>query len=88
MDVGLTRGLVPTIVIEQVVPRQELVLMHMMYPKADWTKPFLPELISERAVHYWRGRLVTVPFMHDPEPLLTRQIRPNGSASLTNVTGK
>ena len=42
-----TRGLVPTIVTEQVVLRQELVLVNTVYLKADWLEPFLPELTND-----------------------------------------
>ena len=38
-----TRGLVPTIVTEQVVQNQELFLVNTVYLKADWVEPFLSE---------------------------------------------
>ena len=47
-----TRGLVPTIVTEQTVQSQKLVLVNTVYLKADWAEPFLPELTERRPVHH------------------------------------
>ena len=49
-----TRGLIPTIVTERVVLRQELVLVNTVYLKADWIEPFPPRVDQERPVHHQR----------------------------------
>jgi len=64
-----TRGLVPTIVTERVVQSQELVLVNTVYLKADWAEPFLPELTSDGPFTTEDGRVVTLPFMRDREPV-------------------
>lgn len=56
-----TRGLIPTIVTEQVVLGQELVLVNTLYLKADWIEPFLPELTSDGRVADPPGRRPFVP---------------------------
>ena len=74
-----TRGLVPTIVTEQVVQSQELVLVNTVYLKADWAEPFLPELTSDGPFTTGDGRVVTVPFMRDREPVPRRFVRLDGA---------
>ncbi|MCQ3804425.1 MAG: hypothetical protein OXC98_06170 [bacterium] len=76
-----TRGLIPTIVTEQAVRRQELVLANTVYLKADWIEPFLPGLTTDGPFTadgpFTTGdrRVVTVPFMHDPKPVDRRFVR-------------
>ena len=74
-----TRGLVPTIVTEQAVQSQELVLVNTVYLKADWLEPFLPELTSDGPFTTGDGRVVTVPFMSDREPVPRRFVRLDGA---------
>ncbi len=74
-----TRGLVPTIVNEQVVLRQELVLVNTVYLKADWTEPFLPELTTDGPFTTGDRRVVTVPFMRDREPAHRRFVLLDGA---------
>ena len=74
-----TRGLVPTIVTEQVVLRQELVLVNTVYLKADWMEPFLPELTTDGPFTTADRRVVTVPFMRDREPIPRRFVRLDGA---------
>ncbi|MXW15766.1 MAG: serpin family protein [Gammaproteobacteria bacterium] len=74
-----TRGLVPTIVTEQVVQRQELVLVNTLYLKADWLVPFLPEWTSDGPFTTGGGLAVTVPFMRDREPIPRRFVRLDGA---------
>ena len=64
-----TRGLVPTIVTEQAVLRQELVLVNTIYLKANWIEPFLSELTGDGPFTTADRRVVTVPFMRDREPI-------------------
>jgi len=70
-----TRGLVPTIVTEQVVQSQELVLVNTVYLKADWAEPFLPGLTEDGPFTTVDGRVVTVLFMQDREPVARRFVR-------------
>ena len=74
-----TRGLVPTIVTERVVLRQELVLVNTVYLKADWLDPFLPELTADGPFTTGDRRVVTVPFMRDREPVHGRFVRLDGA---------
>ena len=74
-----TLGLVPTIVTEQVVLRQELVLVNTVYLKADWIEPFLPELTRNGRFTTGDRRVVTVPFMRDREPFPRRFVRLDGA---------
>ena len=70
-----TRGLIPTIVTERVVLRQELVLVNTVYLKADWIEPFLPELTRNGRFTTGDRRVVTVPFMRDREPVPRRFVQ-------------
>ena len=74
-----TRGLVPTIVTEQTVQRQELVLVNTVYLKADWAEPFLPELTEDGPFTTGDRRVVTVPFMRDRESVPRRFVRLEGA---------
>ena len=74
-----TRGLVPTIVTEQTVQRQELVLVNTVYLKADWAEPFLPEWTEDGPFTTGDSRVVTVPFMRDREPVPRRFARLEGA---------
>ncbi|MCZ0938347.1 MAG: hypothetical protein OXJ55_06905 [Caldilineaceae bacterium] len=74
-----TRGLVPTIVTEQTVQRQELVLVNTVYLKADWAEPFLPEWTEDGPFTTGDGLAVTVPFMRDREPVARRFVRLDGA---------
>ena len=80
-----TRGLIPTIVDEDVVRDQELVLVNTVYLKADWLAPFLPELTRDDQFTTDDSRSVTVPFMTDRVPVYrplrpARQCRRRGTA--------
>ncbi len=70
-----TRGLIPTIVTENVVQDQKLVLANTVYLKADWIEPFLPELTSDGRFATDDNRSVTTPFMRDREPVHRRFVR-------------
>ena len=70
-----TRELIPTIVTEQVVQSQELVLVNTVYLKADWVEPFLPELTSDGPFSTGDNGVVTVLFMRDREPVHRRFVR-------------
>ena len=70
-----TRGLVPTIVTEQTVQRQELVLVNTVYLKADWAEPFLPDWTEDGPFTTGDHRVVTVPFMRDREPVPRRFVQ-------------
>ena len=74
-----TRGLVPTIVTERVVRRQELVLVNTVYLKADWIEPFLPELTTDGRFTTSDRRVVTAPFMRDREPVPRRFVQLDGA---------
>ena len=74
-----TRGLIPNIVTERVVLRQELVLVNTVYLKADWIEPFLPELTSVGRFTTSDRRAVTVPFMRDREPVPRRFVQLDGA---------
>ena len=74
-----TRGLIPTIVTEQTVQSQELVLANTVYLKADWLEPFLPGLTSDGPFTTGDGQVVTVPFMRDPKPVARRFVRLEGA---------
>ena len=70
-----TRGLVPTIVTEDVVRGQELILVNTVYLKADWLAPFLPGRTSDGQFTTGDNQSVTVPFMSDREPVSRRFVR-------------
>ena len=74
-----TRGLIPTIVTESAVQGQELVLVNTVYLKADWTEPFLPEYTRDGQFTTDDNRSVTVPFMHDREPVDRRFVQLEGA---------
>ena len=67
-----TRGLIPTIVTDQAVEDQELVLVNTVYLKADWTEPFLAGRIEDGEFTTGDNQTVTVPFMSDREPMSRR----------------
>lgn len=70
-----TRGLIPTIVDEDVVQDQRLILANTVYLKADWARPFLPELTRDDQFTTSDNRSVTVPFMRDREPVGRRFVQ-------------
>ena len=70
-----TRGLVPTIVTEDVVRGQELILVNTVYLKADWLAPFLPGRTRDGQFTTGDNQSVTVPFMSDREPVSRRFVR-------------
>ena len=70
-----TRGLIPTIVTENVVQDQELVLVNTVYLKADWIEPFLAERTRDGQFSTGDSRSVTVPFMRDREPVRRRFVQ-------------
>ena len=74
-----TRELIPTIVTEQVVQGQELVLVNTVYLKADWLEPFLPEWTTDGSFTTGDRRVVTVPFMSDREPVHRRFVQLDGA---------
>ena len=74
-----TRELIPTIVTEEVVQDQELVLVNTVYLKADWLEPFLPEWTTDGSFTTGDRRVVTVPFMSDREPVHRRFVRFDGA---------
>ena len=74
-----TRGLVPTIVTEQTVQSQELVLVNTVYLKADWAEPFLLEWTEDGPFTTGDSLAVTVPFMRDREPVPRRFVRLDGA---------
>ena len=70
-----TRGLIPIIVDEYAVQGQELILVNMVYLKADWLWPFLPGRTRDGQFTTGDDRSVTVPFMSDIEPVRRRFVR-------------
>ena len=74
-----TRGLIPTIVSEDVVADQRLILVNTVYLKADWAVPFLAEWTDDGQFTTADGGSVTVPFMHDREPDYRRFVRLDGA---------
>ena len=74
-----TRGLVYKIVSPSVVRDQRLVLANTVYLKADWVVPFLPEWTNSGPFTTDDNRSVTVPFMHDREPVPRRYVRLEGA---------
>ena len=70
-----TRGLIPTIVTDQAVQDQEMVLVNTVYLKADWVEPFLAGRTSDGLFTTGDNRTVTVPFMSDREPISRRFVR-------------
>ncbi len=74
-----TRELIPTIVTEEVVQDQELVLVNTVYLKADWLDPFLSEWTADGPFTTGDRRVVTVPFMSDREPVHRRFVRLDGA---------
>ncbi len=77
-----TRGLIPKIVTPPIVRDQRLVLANTVYLKADWVVPFLSELTSSGPFTTADNRSVTVPFMHDHEPVPRRYVRLEGAAAV------
>ena len=76
---GRTRGLIPAIVNEAVVRDQRMILVNTVYLKADWTVPFLAEWTRDREFTTGDGHTVTVPFMHDREPVWRRFVQLEGA---------
>ncbi|MCY4632666.1 MAG: hypothetical protein OXE75_17540 [bacterium] len=74
-----TRGLIPKIVTPPIVRDQRLVLANTVYLKADWVVPFLSELTSSGPFTTDDNRSVTVPFMHDREPVPRRYVLLDGA---------
>jgi len=74
-----TRGLLPRIVTPDAVQDQELVLANTVYLEADWSVPFLPEWTDSGQFTIDDNRSVTVPFMHDREPIPRRYVRLDGA---------
>ena len=74
-----TRELIPTIVSEDVVEDQKLILVNTVYLKADWLMPFLADLTYDRQFTTDDGGQVTVPFMHDHDPVGRRFVRLDGA---------
>ena len=74
-----TRGLIPTIVTENVVQNQKLVLVNTVYLKADWIEPFLPEFTRDGQFAAGDNQSVTVPFMRDREPVQRRFVQLEGA---------
>ena len=74
-----TRGLIPTIVSEDVVADQRLILVNTVYLKADWAVPFLAEWTDDGQFTTADGGSVTVPFMRDREPDYRRFVRLDGA---------
>ena len=72
---GSTRELIPTIVTEDVVAGQRLILVNTVYLKADWEEPFLPEWTEDGQFTTADGGSVPAAFMHDREPLYRRYVR-------------
>ncbi len=70
-----TRGLIPTIVSEDVVRNQELILVNTVYLKADWLVPFLADLTRVDEFATADGTPVAVPFMRDHDPVGRRFVR-------------
>ena len=70
-----TRGLIPTIVSEDVVRNQELILVNTVYLKADWLVPFLADLTRVDEFATADGPPVAVPFMRDHDPIGRRFVR-------------
>ena len=70
-----TRGLIPTIVDENVVQDQQLILANTVYLKADWARPFLPELTHDDQFTTGDNRSVTVSFMRDRDPVGRRFVQ-------------
>lgn len=70
-----TRGLIPTIVNDQAVQDQELVLVNTVYLKADWVDPFLAGRTEDGEFTTGDNRTVTVPFMSEREPMSRRFVR-------------
>ena len=70
-----TRGLIPTIVSEDVVRNQELILVNTVYLKADWLVPFLADLTRVDEFATADGPPVAVPFMRDHDPVGRRFVR-------------
>ena len=60
-----TRGLIPRIVSESAVARQELVLVNTVYLKAGWAVPFSSALTRPGQFTVGDNQSATVPFMRD-----------------------
>lgn len=74
-----TRGLIPEIVNATAVEGKELFLVNTVYLKAEWEVPFLTGMTSDGPFTTDEGVEVTVPFMHDREPLERRFVRFDGA---------
>jgi serpin B len=70
-----TRGLVPTIVGENAVRNQKLILVNTVYLKADWLVPFLADLTGVDEFTTADGQQVAAPFMQDDDPVERRFVR-------------
>lgn len=70
-----TRGLVPTIVDENSVRNQELILVNTVYLKADWLVPFLADFTRVDEFTTADGQQVAAPFMRDYDPVERRFVR-------------
>ena len=70
-----TRELIPTIVTEDVVADQRLILVNTVYLKAEWVVPFLPESTDDGQFTTADGGSVTAAFMHDYKPVYRRYVR-------------
>ncbi len=74
-----TRDLIPVVVSEDIVRDQSLILVNTVYLKADWAVRFLPEWTDDGRFTTADGGSVTVPFMHDREPVYRRYVRLGGA---------
>lgn len=70
-----TRGLIPKVIGSSAVQDQKLILVNTVYLKADWVKPFLPEYTHDDHFITEDNRSVTVPFMHDRQPVGRRFVQ-------------
>lgn len=70
-----TRELIPTIVSEDVVRNQELILVNTVYLKADWLVPFVADLTRVDEFTTADGPPVAVPFMRDYDPVERRFVQ-------------
>lgn len=70
-----TRGLIPTIVSEDVVRNQKLILVNTVYLKADWLVPFLADFTRVDEFTTADGQQVAAPFMRDYDPVERRFVQ-------------
>ena len=70
-----TRGLVPTIVDEEVVEDQQLILVNTVYLQADWLQHFSLAHTQDGPFTTGDNHSVTVPFMRDRKPVDRRFVR-------------